>query len=658
MASGDGALFLCVLSFLITVSHPAPSCPMTSVHDCQKTIGEHKTEEWCGGHFFRCKESRMEIQFGGTELWFKVVAVIEANVLQVEDPHLSPHFRESDCDFLYQFSSQSTGAPLFDPRNNNLPNPPLQISSSLCPTSSYCSLFSKASNLYRGSSPAGTPYDVYYASEEQCLGYTTTASAGSRLPAPDNPLVIWQLRMNQDVDGSVSFTIISVGFSRRHNLLPVCFTGRVHCDSNCTSNKGCGRTLNVAGKRHHAKTAKPIIGVLATAAGLSILAGFLVYLWRRKKTTKTPHTPSTMPSETVSSDFPAEDPEAASNYPTQVFKYEELHEATNGFSPSNVLDQGGHGTVYKAKLRDGRTAAVKRFHTNSWQRAQLFMNEVAILSYLRHPNLVALYGCTSRHDRELLLVYEFIPNGTVADHLHGHLVADGALVWPVRLHIAVQTATALAYLHAAKPQVIHRDVKTKNILLDRNFNVKVADFGLSRLFPVAASHVSTVPQGTAGYVDPEYHRCYQLTDKSDVYSFGVVLAELISSKPAVDITRARHEINLANMALNKIQSSALHELVDAKLGFETDWEVRKSIGLVAELTMRCLQWEREMRPTMESVLEVLQGIEDGRLQSGKGMEVNRKARDGMESKKNCPPVSPDSVVGKWSSRMTTPETSG
>lgn len=157
------------------------------------------------------------------------------------------------------------------------------------------------------------------------------------------------------------------------------------------------------------------------------------------------------------------------------------------------------------------------------------MNEVEILTRLRHKNLVSLCGCTSQHSRELLLVYEYIPNGTVADHLHGDKAKPGSLPWPVRMSIAIETANALAYLHVSG--IIHRDVKTTNILLDSNFCVKVADFGLSRLFPIDATHISTAPQGTPGYVDPEYHQCYQLTEKSDVYSFGVVLIELVSSMP-------------------------------------------------------------------------------------------------------------------------------
>lgn len=236
------------------------------------------------------------------------------------------------------------------------------------------------------------------------------------------------------------------------------------------------------------------------------------------------------------------------------------------------------------------------------------MNEVEILTRLRHPHLVTLYGCASQRCRELFLIYEFVPNGTVADHLHGIQARPGQLPWLTRLKIAIETASALAFLHAS--ETIHRDVKTTNILVDNNFNVKVADFGLSRLFPTQVTHVSTSPQGTPGYVDPEYHECYQLTKKSDVFSFGVVLVELISSKPAVDITRHRHEINLSTMAINKIQNNELDDFVDPCLGFKTDERIRDMICRVAELAFQCLQSVRDTRPSMLETLQILRNIEN------------------------------------------------
>ncbi|KAM4095278.1 hypothetical protein ACJW30_08G017700 [Castanea mollissima] len=350
-----------------------------------------------------------------------------------------------------------------------------------------------------------------------------------------------------------------------------------------------------------------------------------------------------------------------------VFSYTELEEATNNFDIEKELGDGGFGTVYYGKLHDGREVAVKRLYEHNYRRVEQFLNEVKILTRLHHKNLVSLYGCTSRHSRELLLVYEFVPNGTVADHIHGDRATPGSLKWATRLSIAIETASALAYLHAS--DIIHRDVKTNNILLDDNFCVKVADFGLSRLFPNDVTHVSTAPQGTPGYVDPEYHQCYQLTSKSDVYSFGVVLIELISSLPAVDMARHRHEINLANLAINKIEKCAFHELIDPHLGFESDNEVKRMTISVAELAFQCIQEDKEMRPSMDEVLEALKKIKSGNNDSeGKAyddagiLNVQQTASPdcdevGLLKTKQLPPPSPIDVTDNWTSRSTTPNVS-
>ncbi|CAL9190055.1 unnamed protein product [Musa hybrid cultivar] len=408
------------------------------------------------------------------------------------------------------------------------------------------------------------------------------------------------------------------------------------------------------------RTKKIVIGVSVGVVGLLVIVSSLgLFLYRRKKRNRlSPVLLSRRASsEPISS---KKDPELGNeHYGTQVFEYEELHEATDGFNASNEVGDGGFGTVYKGKLRDGRTVAIKRLYENNFRRVEQFMTEVHILSSLRHHNLVSLYGCTSRHSRELLLVFEFVPNGTVADHLHGPRACEEGLPWPVRMSIAIETAQALSYLHAVTPPIVHRDVKTNNILLDRSFRVKVADFGLSRLFPLNVTHVSTVPQGTPGYVDPEYHQCYQLTDKSDVYSFGVVLVELIASKPAVDITRHRHEINLAKMAVNKIQNEELDQLVDPRLWRESNSEVIWMIRQVAEVAFGCLQEERDMRPTMKEVLEALRGIEGKGSNRKKGAEADDAvAKDDDRSLLGeRPPHSPDTVNAEWESRLTTPNAS-
>ncbi|KAL2937293.1 LEAF RUST 10 DISEASE-RESISTANCE LOCUS RECEPTOR-LIKE PROTEIN KINASE-like 1.1 [Bienertia sinuspersici] len=363
------------------------------------------------------------------------------------------------------------------------------------------------------------------------------------------------------------------------------------------------------------------------------------------------------------------------HYGVPLFSYRELVEATDNFDQSKEIGNGGFGTVYHGKLKDGREVAVKRLYEKSYKRIEQFMNEVHILTRLRHNNLVSLYGCTSQHCRELLLVYEYVQNGTVADHLFSPNTnsQSSLLPWPIRLRIAIETATALTYLHAS--DIIHRDVKTNNILLDSNFSVKVADFGLSRLFPTDVTHVSTAPQGTPGYLDPEYHQCYQLTDKSDVYSFGVVLIELVSSLPPIDMNRHRHEINLSNYAINKIQRCAFDELVDPQLGFVSDFKVRRMTRSVAELAFQCLQHDKGFRPSMEAILEALKRIEgadyDALLQAEnmdtKTVEEVVKLRPtpsptenddvGLLHNHQLQPSSPFSVMENWVSRSTTPSTS-
>ncbi|KAF5457475.1 hypothetical protein F2P56_021575 [Juglans regia] len=415
------------------------------------------------------------------------------------------------------------------------------------------------------------------------------------------------------------------------------------------------------------------VGIGIGGAGIvGILLGFWIFSIRQRKKkraeeAKIKELPTTPPSSkgipdsstnlsqsTPSYTHSKSDLEKGSTYfGAHIFSYAELEEATNNFDSSRELGDGGFGTVYYGKLHDGRVVAVKRLYENNFKRVEQFMNEVIILTRLRHKNLVTLYGCTSKRSQGLLLVYEYISNGTVADHLNGNKSSTGSLTWPIRLSIAIESAEALNFLHQS--DVIHRDVKTNNILLDENFCVKVADFGLSRLFPADVTHVSTAPQGTPGYVDPEYYQCYQLTNKSDVYSFGVVLIELISSLPAVDTNRHRHDINLASMAINKIQNHALHELVDPSLGFEKDDAVRRMTTSVAGLAFRCLQQERDMRPKMDEVLEVLKRIKSEEMGAEKAEVVDIRVDDVGQLKNIPPPLSPDSVVtGKWVSDSTIP----
>ncbi|KAH7661906.1 Non-specific serine/threonine protein kinase protein [Dioscorea alata] len=296
------------------------------------------------------------------------------------------------------------------------------------------------------------------------------------------------------------------------------------------------------------------------------------------------------------------------------FSYELLHAATNGFDHRCKIGDGGFGSVFLAHLPDGRAAAVKRLHARpntsvSSSTSASFCNEIFILSSVKHPNLVRLHGyCCD--PRGLLLVYDYVPNGTLADHIHH----KRSLSWPVRVEIAVQIAAALEYLHfELKPPVVHRDVTSANIFVERDMRIKVGDFGLSRLLALPQDSSDeyirrTGPQGTPGYLDPEYHRSFRLTEKSDVYSFGVVILELVTGMKAVDTGRDERDVSLAEMVVGRIQVGRLHQVVDPVLMRHVEGPALASIEAVAELAFRCLAGDQDDRPDSREVGEELKRI--------------------------------------------------
>ncbi|CDY28243.1 BnaA01g06060D [Brassica napus] len=250
---------------------------------------------------------------------------------------------------------------------------------------------------------------------------------------------------------------------------------------------------------------------------------------------------------------------------TRIFSSIELEKATENFSENRVLGQGGQGTVYKGMLVDGRTVAVKKSKVIDEDKLQEFINEVVILSQINHRHIVKLLGCCLETEVPML-IYEFIVNGNLFQHIHEES-DDYAMIWGMRLRIAVDVAGALSYLHtSASSPIYHRDIKSTNILLDEKYRAKVADFGTSRSITIDQTHWTTVVSGTVGYLDPEYYQSSQYTEKSDVYSFGVVLAELVTGeRPVIKIQNTQETRSLAEHFRAAIKEKRLSDIMDARI---------------------------------------------------------------------------------------------
>ncbi|XP_027368308.1 putative wall-associated receptor kinase-like 16 [Abrus precatorius] len=289
---------------------------------------------------------------------------------------------------------------------------------------------------------------------------------------------------------------------------------------------------------------------------------------------------------------------------TQIFTEEQLKKATNNFDESLIIGRGGYGTVFKGYLGDNRIVAVKKSKIVDKSQNEQFINEVIVLSQINHRNVVKLLGCCLETEVPLL-VYEFVNNGTLLNFIQAERQVNNA-TWKTRLRIAAEAAGALAYLHSeASIPIIHRDVKTSNILLDDTYTSKVSDFGASRLVPLDQIELATMVQGTIGYLDPEYMQTSQLTEKSDVYSFGVVLVELLTGEKPFSFAKKEEERSLAMHFLSCLKEDRLFEVVQVGILNEGN---KKEIMEVAILAAKCLRLIGEERPSMKEVAMELEGI--------------------------------------------------
>ncbi|KAL6642786.1 hypothetical protein ACP70R_020967 [Stipagrostis hirtigluma subsp. patula] len=285
------------------------------------------------------------------------------------------------------------------------------------------------------------------------------------------------------------------------------------------------------------------------------------------------------------------------------FTRREMEEATGGLAAGNVIGEGGYGVVYRGVLRDSTAVAIKNLRNNRGQAERDFKIEVATIGRVRHKNLVSLLGyCSEGACR--MLVYQYVENSNLDKWLHHDDSEISPLTWDIRMRILLGTAKGLAYLHEGLEQkIVHRDIKSSNILLDRHWNAKVSDFGLAKLLCSEKSYVTTRVMGTFGYVAPEYARTGKLNERSDVYSFGVLIMEVITGRSPVDYTRPSDEVNLVDWLKLMVAERRVEEVLDPRLPEVPPPKALKRAVLAA---LRCVDPDAGQRPTMAHVVHMLE----------------------------------------------------
>ncbi|KAL6619700.1 hypothetical protein ACP70R_032164 [Stipagrostis hirtigluma subsp. patula] len=451
----------------------------------------------------------------------------------------------------------------------------------------FCDIVSKALNqLY---------FNAYVGAFSAQSNLDLSQLSGNQLATP---IYLDMVLSSNDASSKLS---ISIGPSDLNNALPDGILNGLEVMK--MSSGGSAFTVGSGGN----KNLGVILGSVLGAVGLLIIVVVLVLLCRRKKTLEKQHSKTWMPFSI--NGLTSLSTGSRTSYGTTLtsglngsygyrFAFSVLQEATNNFDENWVIGVGGFGKVYKGVLRDETKVAVKRGNPKSQQGLNEFRTEIELLSRLRHRHLVSLIGyCDERN--EMILVYEYMEKGTLKSHLYGS--DNPSLNWKQRLEVCIGAARGLHYLHTGSAKaIIHRDVKSANILLDENLLAKVADFGLSKTGPeLDQTHVSTAVKGSFGYLDPEYFRRQQLTEKSDVYSFGVVLLEVLCARPVIDPTLPREMVNLAEWGMKWQKRGELQQIVDQRISGTIRPDSLRKFGETVE---KCLADYGVERPSMGDVL--------------------------------------------------------